>query len=430
MAGKFNAFYDNLAGGILGPKGNLADWQHASRLYVDDNQKLAPKTKYLYHVYFQMNSVVRSIIPDLTDKHNLEIGMLVKSADLPKYQAIVETKNQYNRKKNVQTHIQYEPINLVFHDDNYGVTTALLEAYYRYYYKDGWYGTDPGAYQKVPADKTYLGPGRNQYKFGLDNNVTVPFFNNIQISQLSRKTYTTYTLVNPIITNWQHDSVDQADGAGMMTNSVTVAYEAVHYSRGNVEAGANGEPTGFGSQEHYDRTPSPNSLQGGGTLGIGGIFGAGVDLYDYITKGGGRFSNPLQAGLAAANLFANVRDLSSEGLRAEGYNVLLDAVGEQAGIDVSGVSRTFFPKNGGNGGARDLVVATAAVAGLAAVSTASRRQELLNNPAALEAAAKQEFGKEYQQSGGTGGVNGRNTAYNALPDSTKQNYRDAALGNA
>lgn len=430
MAGKFNSFFDNLASGILGPKGNLADWQHASRLYLDDNQKLAPKPKFLYHVFVQMNDVVRSVVPDLWDKHKLEIGMLVKSADLPKYQAIVETKNQYNRKKNVQTHLQYEPINITFHDDNYGVTSALLEAYYRYYYRDGWYGDDPGAYAKIPDDKTYLGPGRNQYKFGLDNNVTIPFFNNIQISQLTRKTYTTFTLVNPIITNWAHDSVDQADGSGMMTNTITIAYEAVHYSRGNVEAGANGEPTGFGSPEHYDVTPSPNSLTGGGTLGLGGIFGAGLDLYDYITKGGGRFSNPLQAAIAGANLFRNVRNLSSEGLREQGYNVLLDAVGQQAGVDVSGVSRTFFPKNGGNGGARDLAVATAAVVGLSAASASARRQELLNNPAALESAAKQEFAKDFQNGGGTGGVNGRNQAYNDLPESRKQTYRDQALGNA
>ena len=431
MASKFNAFFDNLSSGILGPKGNLADWQHASRLYTNDNQKLAPKNKYLYHVYFQMNGNVKSIVSqELFEKHGREIGLLVKNADLPRYQAVVDTKNQYNRKKNIQTHIQYEPINITFHDDNYGITTALLEAYYRYYYRDAWYGADPGAYQKVPADKTYLGQGRNQYKFGLDNNITVPFFNNIQISQLSRKSYTTFELVNPIITAWQHDSVDQSDGAGMMQNTITLQYEAVHYSRGSVEAGANGEPVGFGDPQHYDTTPSPNSLTGGGTLGIAGIFGAGIDLYDYITKGTGRFSSPLEAGIAAANLFANVRDLSSEGLREAGYNVLLDAVGEQAGIDVSGVSRTFFPKNSGNGGARDLVVATAAVAGLSAVSTASRRQELSNNPAALESAAKQEYSKEYQSQGNTGGVNDRNQAYDNLPDSEKQKYRDQALGNA
>lgn len=425
MAGKFNAFFDNLGAGLLGPKGNMADWQHASRLFVEDNQRLSPKTKYLYHVNFGFNSVARSIIPDLTDKHNLELGMLVKSADLPRYSVTTETRNKYNRKKVVPTAIQYEPITITFHDDNYGVTTALLEAYYRYYFRDGNYGSDAGAYQKVAQDQTYLGTGRNQYKYGLDNDITVPFFNNIQISQMARKSYTTYTLVNPFITNWQHDTVDSADGGGTMINTITVAYEAVHYDRGHVEAGPNGNPKGFGTSEHYDRTPSPISLEGGGTLGLGGIFGGAIDLYSYITQGKG-FNNPIQAGIAAVNLIGNVRDLSKEGLRDQGFSLLTQAIGSTAGIDVSGVSKTFFPKNGGNGGAGEVAVASLAIAGLSSVFN---QNQLSNDPAALEAAAKQEFSKDYQNGGGSGGVNGRNAAYNALPESSKAQYRQKALGN-
>ena len=151
MAATSNGFLDNLVNGILGPKGTMADWQHASRLYVDGNLKLAPKSKFLYHTYFQLDPIVRSILPELKDKHNLEIGMLVKSADLPRYTSNVETRNKYNRKKNVQTGIQYEPITITFHDDNYGVTTALLEAYYRYYFADAGYGRLPGAYNKAGA---------------------------------------------------------------------------------------------------------------------------------------------------------------------------------------------------------------------------------------------------------------------------------------
>lgn len=275
---KFNGFLDNVASGILGPKGNMADWQHANRLFVTDNQRLAPKHKHLYHCHFVLDPAASNVLPDLRNKHNLEIGMLVKSADLPTFRADIETKNKYNRKKNVQTAIQYQPVTIQFHDDNYGVTTALLEAYYRYYFADGNYGSDPGAFNKAGAgDNTYMGSGRNQYKYGLDNNSSVPFFRNIQISQMARKTYTTYTLVNPIITDWKHDNVDSGDG-GTMLNTITVAYEAVHYLRGSVTAGANGDPVGFGDTSHYDSTPSPITLTGGGTLGLGGLFGSAIDF--------------------------------------------------------------------------------------------------------------------------------------------------------
>ena len=35
MANKLNGFLDNLKSGALSPKGNLGDFAHAARLYVD-----------------------------------------------------------------------------------------------------------------------------------------------------------------------------------------------------------------------------------------------------------------------------------------------------------------------------------------------------------------------------------------------------------
>ena len=55
MADKFSGFADNLINGVLNPKGNLADWQHASRLFVSDALRLSPKSKFLYHVNFNVN---------------------------------------------------------------------------------------------------------------------------------------------------------------------------------------------------------------------------------------------------------------------------------------------------------------------------------------------------------------------------------------
>ena len=49
----FTGFLDNLANGALSPKGNLGDYAHASRLFVNENQRLAPKQKFLYHCFFE-----------------------------------------------------------------------------------------------------------------------------------------------------------------------------------------------------------------------------------------------------------------------------------------------------------------------------------------------------------------------------------------
>ena len=56
MANLLKGFLDNVLKGALNPKGNLADFAHASRLYVDDSFRLAPKQKFLYHVVFNINS--------------------------------------------------------------------------------------------------------------------------------------------------------------------------------------------------------------------------------------------------------------------------------------------------------------------------------------------------------------------------------------
>ena len=443
MPATSNGFLDNLISGILGPKGNMASWQHASRLFIDGKLKFAPKQKFLFHVYFKLDPIVRTILPELADKHNLEIGMLVKSADLPKFTANIETKNKYNRKKNVHTSITYDPINIAFHDDNYGVTTALLEAYYRYYFADASYGRIPGAYNKAGSgDNTYRGTGFNQYKYGLDNDISVPFFQSIEISQLSRKSYTTYTIVNPIITTWSHDSVDSADGNTTMQNSISVAYEAVHYTRGLVKAGTDGSPTGFGGPTHYDQQPSPISLLGGGKVGLDGLFGAGADLYDFIS-GKSTFQSPLEAGLAAFQFVRSLEGLTSEGIRQEGYNIVKDAIGDIAGIDVSGVANSSFPKNNGSGGSNQTTTASSisgstpttgtnatgsgATASGAIVVTQFSRQELLENPLALEAAAIQLYKRDYLTSGAVGGVNNYVQSWQTLPDARKQIYKNKAI---
>ena len=49
---KLSGFFDNFSSALGNPKGNLGDYAHASRLYVTENQKLAPHQKYLYHCFY------------------------------------------------------------------------------------------------------------------------------------------------------------------------------------------------------------------------------------------------------------------------------------------------------------------------------------------------------------------------------------------
>ena len=181
MANKLTPFLNNLAQGALNPKGNLGDFQHAARLYVDDAFKFAPKQKFLYHVAFNINPDAAAIIPQLTTKHSNTINMLVKSVDLPKFDITTETKHAYNRKRVLQKRIDYSPCNIAFHDDNFGLTTAMWEAYYRYYYKDGNYASVDQAGAPQATNSAYnraniYGTSNQQYRYGFDNDSFAPFF--------------------------------------------------------------------------------------------------------------------------------------------------------------------------------------------------------------------------------------------------------------
>ena len=351
MANFLNGFLDGLLGGATNPKGNLGDYAHAARLYSDDALRLAPKTKYLYHVVFELGFGVTDMLPQLSARHKNEINMLVKSVDLPKYTIDTVTKNMYNRKKNLQTGIQYDPINISFHDDNLGITTTLLEAYYRYYYQDGNHGA-AGISPAYDPRNTYKGQAFTAHRYGFDNDSNEPFFRKITIYQMSRKEYVSFTLVNPLITTFSHDSLDQADAQGLMANQITLAYESVFYGRGSTSS-----IPGF-AQEHYDKTPSPLGLQGGGTESL---FGAG-GVSDGISSVLGDLSSgnfTLGTALTAFNTYKNAKSLTREGLRQEGARILTGALSSVArNANVSGVPNSQFPKSSGNGGSSTNTAAT------------------------------------------------------------------------
>ena len=229
---------------------HLRDARHANQIYTQNNFAFSPKQKYMYHVRFEPNEEIGNSATSNTFRFQKELGVLVKSADLPSFRASVENKQQYNRKKNVQTRLDYQDVRITFHDDNTGVTRALLEEYYRYYFKDANKVTQGIAGAYGPRDKYFA----RVPSYGLDNQKRNPFFKYITIYQLSRRNWVAYTLVNPLLTAWDHGSVDSSAG-DFNESTISVAYEAVQYTSGSVKGDT---PAGFADESvGYDVTPSP-----------------------------------------------------------------------------------------------------------------------------------------------------------------------------
>ena len=438
-------FLDNFASGAGNPKGNMGDFSHGARLYVDDSFAFAPKTKFLYHVAFNINPNAAAVVPQLTQKHGTTLNMLVKMVSLPGFKVDADVKHQYNKKRLIQKRIDYDPVNITFHDDNYGVTTAMWEAYYRYYYRDGNYAeidpagnpvTNPAAFQQASktanpynSGNTYAGSQFNKFRYGFDNDSFEPFFNSIVIYQMSRKRYTSFTLINPMITSWRHDTMDQSDSAPVQSEA-TVEYETVFYTRGPVSEGS--APKGFATQ-HYDKTPSPLTLSGGGVtslMGRAGVLEGGLDVLDDITSGNA-FASPgnlLGTVLRASNVYRNAGNLTPGGLAEETFSGLKGAIGNAAGIDVSGVANTFFK---GVGGGKEGLIASAAATGLSYLTNKSQlRTDLLNDSAKLDdLTATTTFAKQHLASGGDPNPGTIRAAYDNLPSGVKADLRNDTLNN-
>jgi hypothetical protein len=331
----------------------VKDFAHASRLYADNVFALAPKAGWLYYVVFDIEPSAITDQQWANQQRISEVGMLVKSADLPKFSIATETVNQYNRKTVIQKGITYNPLGINLHDDHSNVVHNMWLNYYRYYYADStWGGTGPigtaknntpGAYQNnkyLPSTDLF-----NPVNYGLNSRLTVaPFFRSITIYQLNRKLFTSYKLVNPMIASWEHDRVDQTQGNKLAESKMTLNYEAVFYGVGQVRKDT---PTGF-AVFHYDTSPSPLSLAGGGNsslFGPGGVIPGALEIFGDVSNILNPDSNVGPLGvlgtvIKGASLVRNVKGITKDSLRAEGYKILQGTLRNisQGGLNGLGVN--------------------------------------------------------------------------------------------
>ena len=316
MANKFTNFLSQ----TLNTPTQLRDYQHASRLYVDDYFRLAPKSGFLYYVVFNINRNNNPIIEQFLSKNGSELGLLVKNIDLPKYRIATETINQYNKKTIVQSKIDYQPVAMAFHDDHNNTTIGMWKAYYNYYFVDGKNVSGlsiPPGYNDTKYKK--IGTNINESTaFGLNNKQTEPFFRSIEIYQLNRKQFTAFVLVNPIITDFSHDKLDQTQSK-LLENNMTVQFETVLYGTGKIERD---KPTGFATI-HYDNTPGPLSIFGGGNssiLGPGGIIPGLGEVFG--TAGDTSPLGLFRTARGAAAIAKNAKNITRASVLSEGFGIL------------------------------------------------------------------------------------------------------------
>ena len=197
--GRLGQQIQNALGAFLGTPGApsgayLRDFTHASKTFVSDSYALAPKFKFLFHTYFNINPAAL----DSTMTANFSnYGLLVKDIRLPSYRFATHTLNQYNRKRIVQTKINYDPVEITFHDDNSNVINKLWYAYYTYYYKDA---------SKLTKNPTSNTTQSTQADFNVRNTYTDEQFKEHNIFDINHPNH--FDFVNVINEDFGYDKVD------------------------------------------------------------------------------------------------------------------------------------------------------------------------------------------------------------------------------
>jgi len=315
MAGFFQQVLRGAVDGFLGNP-NLKDYTHASKTFRKDAYGNAPKFKWLFHVYFDINKpAIAGLNWDKIFPETTNYGLLVKTIDLPKYSFETHLMNQYNRKRLVQTKVNYEPVRVTFHDDNASQIMQLWYNYYSYYYNDP---SNPikqssGNGNVDDADLTVKLNQKNTYSrispdlgnWGYTGEISdsneqatntdgrfpeykVSFFKSIKIYGFNQHNFVLYELVNPIISDFNHDTYSYAETTGTMEHTMTLKYESVKYFTGAINGQRPGEKVyGFGNPGVYDTNLSPINKPGtnASILGPNGLVESGLGILDDLASG-------------------------------------------------------------------------------------------------------------------------------------------------
>tara|TARA_R110000868_G_scaffold220209_1_gene471321 strand:- start:15 stop:1124 length:1110 start_codon:yes stop_codon:yes gene_type:complete len=363
------SFGQDFLKGFTGDNG-LRDYTHASKTFRTNGYELAPKLKFLFHTYFTLNPQIPGVQQLLGNGDAASIGLSVKTIDLPSYQISVDTLNQYNRKRLVQSKIEYQPVQITFNDDGGDLIRNLWYNYLNYYFKDSankyegvanMDGTS-GPLQTTPtgfsyntsdtynndrlvndwgyageaySDATFTGSGKPQ------------FFKDIKIYGFNQHKFSAYVLINPVITDWRHDTYDYSQGQGTMTHTVTIRYETVKYYAGAIGSSRpDTNAIGFGDPAHYDQIRSSLARAGSQAtfLGQGGLLDGGIGIYNDLLSG-----NPIGAIQKALNVNATLKKTSISNIikndaTAVTQDILRTSLPGAMRSAVNSVNGQLFPK--------------------------------------------------------------------------------------
>lgn len=228
---------------------------------TSDSWDGVPKPKFLYYIRF-----VRSNAGTSGNDWAKGIGVLAKNIDRPKVNFETETLNQYNKKRVVQTRVEYEPVSFTFYDTVDNKVLHMFEDYFRYYYGD------PNNTRNTDWSWDVMSAEMNQGSAGwgfippTGTNNTY-FFSHIELYYIYGGYYSRYDLMNPKVKSFQPSdmSYTESDGAEI---TMQFEFEGYAYQGNNIALSSQAgliQEMGLGASGFYEpRTNSGSALLGQG----------------------------------------------------------------------------------------------------------------------------------------------------------------------
>lgn len=173
----------------------------------------------------------------------------IKTTDLPRITVETQTLNQYNIRRNVNTHVSYEPLTMTFYDTKDNGFQKFLESYLNFKFKN-WenaqnvrapFGLGPGYAPEfgVRSPKTGFAQGgildgANLGDQSLTSTLNDNFLSHLVITkQMASQPDAgqSITVYNPKIVDISQDQLDYADGGSVLTWTVTFRYESYGFGK-------------------------------------------------------------------------------------------------------------------------------------------------------------------------------------------------------
>jgi hypothetical protein len=173
-----------------------------------------------------------------TDSRKTLILKKISEIQMPGHSVKTQTLNQFNKKRTIQTGIDYTPISLSAYDTRDGEIEKFLVGYNNYYYS-GPMSDNYDIMRDDIIDESFVGTTDSSGR-GLNLNTDRYYIENIKITRTSStEDNNIIEIYNPIITNIQGDTLNYSDSAPVQYR-IDFTYEG--YKTTTTETNSNTTP--------------------------------------------------------------------------------------------------------------------------------------------------------------------------------------------